>query len=86
MKPSDTLIKPEVIDLSLFEKQEGIEHHKTIADHLLSAATSHFKAVSHLRDGHYEKAAQFSMLAKDSLNLASEATIESMESDFKFKL
>jgi hypothetical protein len=86
MKPSDTLVKPEIIDSSFREKEEGIENHKRIADYLLSAAASHFKAVSYLQDGNHEKAAQFAMLAKDSLNLANEAARESMESDFKFKL
>jgi hypothetical protein len=84
MKPSNILIKLEMIDSSLREKE--IENHKRIADHLLSAAASHFKVASYIRDGNHEKAAQFTMLAKDSLNLASEASRESMESDFKFKI
>jgi hypothetical protein len=86
MKPSDTLIKSEIIGFSLNEKREGIENYEKIAAHLLSASGNYSKVAIHLKDGDYEKAAQCAMFAKDYLNHANEAKREDMESDFKFNI
>jgi len=60
-------------NVSLTEKQRGIENHRKIADHLLAAAANHFKAATHLKAGEYEKAAECAISAKEYLTLASEA-------------
>lgn len=73
---SVTSIKSENINSSPIEGQNGIENHKKIAEHLIAAATHHFKAASHLQDGNHEKAASSAILAQEYFNLASEAKLK----------
>jgi hypothetical protein len=55
--------------------QNGVENHKKIAEHLISAATHHFKAASHLQEGNHDKATQCIALAQEYFNLACEAKL-----------
>ena len=64
---------------SPIESKRDIEHHKKTADHLLAAAVNHFKAINHLEEGNYKKAAQCTALAKESMQRANEAKPEEME-------
>lgn len=62
--------------VSPVESKRDIEHHKKTADHLLAAAVNHFKAINHIEEGNYKKAAQCTALAKESMRLANEAKQE----------
>ena len=65
-QPTDT-------SLSLVGTQNGIEYHKKTGEHLIAAATHHFKAASYLQDGNTEKAAQSAEMAQGYFNMASES-------------
>jgi hypothetical protein len=79
MKNPMALIEDNTNHLPYIDSQAIIETHKTTASHLLAAATHHFKAANYLKQGSYEKAAESAMLAKEYLNMASEAKREDMK-------
>jgi hypothetical protein len=73
MKNPITFTIPDYSNVSGTESIKVIENHKKTASHLLAAATEHFKAANYLKLGNYEKAAESAMLAREYLNLASQA-------------
>jgi uncharacterized Ntn-hydrolase superfamily protein len=86
MRTTSTTSEAENMDLSLTEKQEGIENHKQIAEHLQAASINHFKAATHLKAGDYEKAAQCAMSAKGYLDLASQIKVDDMNIILKLNI
>jgi len=68
----------ENMSISLTEKQRRIENHKKIADHLHAASVNHFMAAVHLKEGDYEKAARCATMAKEYIDLASQAKREDL--------
>jgi hypothetical protein len=57
------------------------ENQNNVEGHLEAASVHHIKAISFLKEGNYEKAAENAVLAQDHLNLASEVKRKDMNSN-----
>jgi len=73
MKNRNTIAKPKGTEVIQESNGGRIEKCKKMGDHLLAAAANHFKAAFYLKNGNHRKADEHITLAKDQLDLMSEA-------------